>query len=595
MNSEIATLMIILVVTIIALILEVVRIDVVALICLIALGWAGILEPGELFQGFSSNAVLVMIAVMVMGRGIEKTGIMDRFSRLVLSRVGSDKRKIIKWMSLVVGILSGFIQNIGAIALFLPGILNISRRSKIPSSELIMPIGFAAILGGTLTLVGSGPLVLINDLLRSAGLEPYGMFSVTPVGAALLISGVLYFYWFGNQVLPKSDRNVVVATDQENLIQKLHLPNNIWLFSVGKDSPLVGKTAEGSGLWQSSSVNILAMIKGGEIEYSPWRKTIFEAGQEIALLGDEENVKSFAEKNKLAKLVESGRFSELLDPAKSGFAEVIIPNRSELIGKTIRDYAIRKRFAVEPILVFSKGKEINGDISDHMVQSGDTLIVYGLWTRIDELKASVDFVVAIPSESAGEKRLSSWCAMICFMAAIGLALGGFPVSLAFFSGAVAMVITRTLSIQEMYQSIEWKVVFLIAGLIPLGIAMQKTGTAVFLAENLIAMVIGRHPILIVVSIGVLATIFSLFMSNVGATVVLTPIVIEMARIGNFDPRPLALMAAVCAANSFIIPTHQVNAFIMSPGGYRNMDFIKAGIWMTLIFLVISTAYFYGIM
>jgi di/tricarboxylate transporter len=169
---------------------------------------------------------------------------------------------------------------------------------------------------------------------------------------------------------------------------------------------------------------------------------------------------------------------------------------------------------------------------------------------------------------------------------------GASISLAFFTGAIAMILTRVLTIQEAYNAIEWKVVFLLAGLIPLGVAMQKTGAAAFLAEKVMSLVQGGHPMLILLTVAVLCTLFSLFMSNVGAIVVLAPLVMSMAQIGGLDPRPLALMAAVCAANSFILPTHQVNAFLMSSGGYRNADYIKAGSGITLLFLVIVVPLFY---
>ena len=305
------------------------------------------------------------------------------------------------------------------------------------------------------------------------------------------------------------------------------------------------------------------------MEYAPWRETKFEAGQELALLGDEEDVKKFASEFNLELRERPGRFASLTDPDKSGFAEVIIPPRSEMIGQTIRKYSLRKRHAVEPVMLFSKGEEIRGDFSDHEIVPGDTIIVYGLWDKINDLKSSANFVVATPFAIEKKDPSKTWVAVLCFAAAIGLALAGFPISMAFFTGAIAMVLTRVLDIQEAYQSIEWKVVFLLAGLIPLGVAMQKTGTAAFLAEQMMTLVQGKHPVFLVLTVAVLSTLFSLFMSNVGAIVVLAPLVMSMAQIGGFDPRPLALMAAVCAANSFVLPTHQVNALLMSSGGYRN--------------------------
>jgi len=232
MDSSNLLVLAVLAVTVVFLVVDVVRIDVVAIVCMLALGWTGVLSPGEVFSGFSSNAVMAMMGVMILGQGIAGTGIMDLFSAAEIRKAGTDRRKIIGLMSLSVGPLSGFVQNIGAAALFLPGILDISRREKIPPSALIMPIGFAAILGGTLTMIGSGPLILINDLIRNFGLEPYTFFSVTPVGVPLLIAGImtgagifaalyprlnegiLKWGYFGKVTLPQvfkvSDRAVVI-------------------------------------------------------------------------------------------------------------------------------------------------------------------------------------------------------------------------------------------------------------------------------------------------------------------------------------------------------------------------------------------------
>ena len=243
-------------------------------------------------------------------------------------------------------------------------------------------------------------------------------------------------------------------------------------------------------------------------------------------------------------------------------------------------------------MLFSKGEEVRGDFSDHKIVPGDTFIVYSLWDKINDLKSDANFVVATPFAIEKKYPSKTWTAVLCFVAAIGLTLSGFPISLAFFTGAIAMVLTRVLDIQEAYQSIEWKVVFLLAGLIPLGVAMQKTGTAAFLAEQMMSLVQGKHPVFLVLTVAVLSTLFSLFMSNVGAIVVLAPLVMSMAQIGGFDPRPLALMAAVCAANSFVLPTHQVNALLMSAGGYRNSDYVKAGGGMTLLFIFIVVIVFY---
>jgi len=581
----------ILTITVVLFILDVLRIDLVAILCMLALGWSGILDPLETISGFSSNAVIAMIAVMVMGYGISRTGIMEQFSAWILKIVSGSKRKLIVLISLSVGLMSAFIQNIGAAALFLPVIMTMSKKENYHPSELVMPMGFAAILGGTLTMVASGPLIILNDLLRDAGLESFNIFSVTPIGFLLLLTGIAYFYFLGVYVLPKKNIKKSRA-EQEILIDSWHLPYQIYHYSIPKESSLIGKTPEVSGVWKKYRLNILALLREKGIDYAPWRETYFKEGHKLALLGKEENVKKFAEFHGLQLLEKSNVFQDFEDPEKSGFAETIIPPRSDFIGKSIRQLAIRKNFHIEPIMIFSKGKAIRSDFSDKKLIAGDILIFYGLWRNLGQLKDSGHVIVLTSVRREQEKKEKSWLALACFIGGIGLAISGFPLSIALFSGAVAMVLTGVLSIEDFYAAIDWKVVFLIAGLIPLGIAMQKTGTAAFLAEQVIFIVQGKHPLFILFSVALLSTIFSLFISNVASTVVLVPLIINLAELIQLDARPLVLLVAVCAANSFILPTHQVNAMLITAGGYENSDYLKAGGIMTLLFLFVVTVVFY---
>jgi di/tricarboxylate transporter len=581
----------ILVVTVIFFVLDFLRIDLVAILCMLALAWCGILEPLEAISGFSSNAVIAMIAVMVMGSGISKTGIMEKFSGWILRIVSGSKRKLIFLVSLSVGLISAFIQNIGAAALFLPVIVTMAKKEKYHPSELIMPMGFAAILGGTLTMIASGPLIILNDLLRDAGLEPYNLFSVTPIGILLLLSGIAYFFFFGSYVLPK--RQVEPAKpEQELLIDSWQLPSKIRQYLIPVDSPLIGKTPEASGIWDKFQLNILALTMEEGIEYAPWRETSFKVGQKLALLGNEDRVKDFANLYKLKLIEKSQIFADFQNPEKAGFAEFIIPPRSNFIDNTIRQLAIRKNYHIEPIMIFSQGKAVRGDFSDRKLVAGDIIIFHGLWKNINTLKNSGQVMILTSVKSESGKTGKSWLALACFAVGIGLAILGYPLSISLFSGAVAMILVGVLNIEEFYEAIDWKVVFLIAGLIPLGIAMEKTGTAAFLAEQVIFIIQGRHPIFIIFSIALLSTLFSLFMSNVASTVVLVPLIINLSVLINMDARPLVLLVAVCAANSFILPTHQVNAMLITAGNYENTDYLKAGSVMTLIFLLVVTGIFY---
>jgi di/tricarboxylate transporter len=339
-------------------------------------------------------------------------------------------------------------------------------------------------------------------------------------------------------------------------------------------------------------LNIIALSNGQDIIYAPWRETAFQEGQILAVLGREHDAKEMAAEFGLMEENAPYIFNRLDKPEDSGFAEVIIPASSEIIGKTLREYAFRRRFALEPLILFSKGEEIKGDFSDHVFEQGETLIVYGLWDSIRSLKEGSDLIVATPIESEPKNQSKTIPAVASFAFGILLTFLGVPIAIAFLTGALAMILSRVISIQQAYDSIDWKVVFLLAGLIPLGVAMQKTGAAFFLAENVMSVIEGQSALLLVISITILATIFSLFMSNVGAVVVLAPLVIGMAEIAGLDPRPLVLLAAVSVSNSFLLPTHQVNALMMSSGGYKNKDYIKAGSGMTVLFIILTVIVFY---
>jgi len=582
----------ILVATVTMMVFEIFRIDLIAIITMLALGWSGVLSPEEMLMGFSSNAVISMLAVMILGYGITTTGVMGRFSDAVLKKVGNDKNKIIGFLGISVGTLSGFMQNIGAAALFLPGTLDISRKTKIPASQLVMPLGFAAILGGSLTMVGSGHLILINDLLKSASLEPYGLFAVTPIGAVLLIAGILYFFIAGNFVLPKESKKQSKQSAQDKLIRTLHLPNNLWYFSIQAGSSLIGKTTENSGIWQEHKLNLIALADGENIVYAPWRETVFQEGQILVFLGAEKEVKSLGEEFGLNEMTQPSIFNRLTKPDESGFAEVIIATGSELIGQSLREIAFRRRFALEPIILFSNGAEIKGDFSDHRFQKGDALIVYGLWDHMRGLENNADFILATPIEAEVKNQSKTLPAVLSFAFGISLTFLGVPIALAFMTGVLTMLLSRVITIQQAYQSVDWKVVFLLAGLIPLGVAMQKSGAALYLAGYMMKLIEGQSVLVLLIAITVLSTVFSLVMSNVGAVVVLAPLVIGMAEIAGLDPRPLVLLAAVGVSNSFLLPTHQVNALMITAGGYRNSDYIKAGGGLTLIFIILTVAVFY---
>jgi di/tricarboxylate transporter len=592
MSFEIALVLLVLGITVVLFVSEWLRVDVIAITVMLILAWLRLVTPAQAFSGFASNAVISIIAVMILGYGIDRSGMMQRITGPIVHLAGTSQSRLTLLVSAAVGLISAFMQNIGAAALFLPVLLRISKNTRIPASRLLMPMGFAAILGGTLTMVASGPLIVLNDLLKQSGQAPFGLFGVTPVGLTLLGAGLVYFTIFGKSVLPSRPAgNDEMTSNQQALIESWRLPTKIHRCLVGAGSLLIGKTREEIDLWNKYHLNLLAISEGEEISYAPWRYTRFAADQHLALMGRQSDIERFMTDYALSPSQDE-QLEQWVGPEQGGVAELIIPPRAPIVGKTLREVALRKNYSVEPIMLLSGREQMREDFSDEVFRTGDAMIVYGRWESIKALDDRRNFVLVTRVEAQMTGRAKPIPAMLCFLGAIGLVLSGAPLSVGLLTGALAMVLLKVVTIDEAYKAVDWRTVFLLAGLIPLGVAMDNAGAAQYISDLMIQLLGRSHPLLIMTGVATLATVFSLFMSNVAATVLLVPLVIIMGGQIGVNPRALALLVAVCASNSFVLPTHQVNALLMSPGGYHNADYIKAGGIMTVLFIFISVALIY---
>jgi len=586
MSTEIVLTFAVLGVTIFLFASEWLRVDVVALCVMLALPWLGLVEAHEALAGLSSNAVFSIIAVMILGRGVDRSGIMAKVTRPILRVAGSSERRLVSLVSAAVGAISAFMQNIGAAALFLPALLRIAKRTGLPESRLLMPVGFAAILGGTLTMVASGPLIILNDILRQGGEASFGLFAVTPVGLTLLVTGILYFLIMGPVVLPGREGRDAETSPQQELVDAWNLASQVTTATVTDQSHLVGKSVEEVGLWSTYGVNLLMLREGRDIEPAPWRQTHFAAGQSLVLLGTSDQTARFAADQGVELNTETPEWLED-ELSAGGFAELVVLPHAPLAGKCLRGFGLRKTYSVEPIVLLTGAERHPADFSDTPLSVGDVIVVHGSWDHLRQISRDRSFAVLTTIEGEETDPSKGITAALCFAGAVGLAIAGFPLSISLLSGAVMMVLLRVLSIDAAYAAVDWRTVFLLAGLIPLGTAMDKSGAAAFVANGLTSLLAGSPTVVLMLAVGLLATLFSLFMSNVAATVLLAPLVMIVGAEAGIDGRALALLVAVCASNSFLLPTHQVNALFMSPGGYRNADYIRAGGIMSLLFLAVA--------
>lgn len=585
MTPEIALTLAVLGLAVLLFVTEWLRVDAVAILIMLVLPWLGLVSAEQAFSGLASNAVVSVIAVLILGYGVDRTGVMSYLVRPILRLAGASESRLTALVAAAVGGVSSFMQNVGAAALFLPGVLRVSRVAGVPVSRLLMPMGFAAILGGTLTMVGSSPLILLNDLLRQNGQPAFGLFAVTPLGLALLAAGIGYFLLFGRSVLP-ARQAADAGGRQRDLIQAWGLPDCVCEATVPAGSRLAGRSREEVSLESDYGLVLAAIDAGGQTVYAPWRETRFAAGQALALLGAREDAERFARDWGLTVEPEPERFRGLQGET-GGFAEVVVAPRSGLAGRTVREVGLRRRYQLEPILVLARGEVQRGDLSEWRLEPGDALVVYARWDTLRALRTGGDLVVATAVEADPPQESKAWVALACFAGAVGLALAGAPLALALMTGALAMVLLRVVTLDEAYRAVDWRTVFLLAGLIPLGVAMDRSGAAAYLAGLLVSLLGGSPVLVVLLAVGLLTTLLSLFMSNVAATVVMVPLAMGLAPTTGIDARALALLVAVAASNSFLLPTHQVNALLMAPGGYRNADYLRAGGGMTLIFLAVA--------
>ena len=593
MDFEIALTLIILLTTIILFITEAFRVDIIAILVMLTLGWTGLITPVEAFSGLSSNAVIAIIAIMIIGYGMEQAGVMEKITSPLLAVSGREEKRLTLILSLSAGAVSALMQNIGVIALFLPVVRKMTRKLNLSLRKVLMPVGFAVILGGNLTMVGAGNLIILNDLLVQQDAAPFNLFAVFPIGFAVLIFGICYFYFFGSSLLPAAEKKEKgFFESQQRLIANWDLSTKAHNYIIPEGSGLLNKTLEESRLWADYNLYLLALKEANDILYAPWRFTRFAAGQELIIMGEEADLHTFADDYDLIPEEECDHCLNHRELEDTAFAELMIPPRSELVGKSIRDVSIRKNYFVNPIYLIRGEKEIADDFSDVDLKPGDTMVVYGPNQNIRHLKTENELILltSLPSEDTESNK--PFLAVGSFLLSILLIILGYNLGLAFFTGAVFIILTGIVKPNEIYEAVDWKTVFLLTGLIPLGIAMENTGAANYLA-NLMMMPLKNGPVfLILLAVALLASIFTLFMSNVAATVVLVPLVMIIGNQMGVDPRGLALLAAVSASNSFILPTHQVNAFFMSAGDYKSSDYLKAGGFLSLIYIFIASLMVY---
>ncbi len=594
---------------------DVVRVDMVGLLMMALLPLSGVISPADAISGLSSGAVVSIIAVLIIGEGLDKTGVMNHLARVIIRFAGKSEARIMAFISVTVAFISSFMQNIGAAALFLPVANRICRQVNIPVSRILIPMGYATVLGGCITLVGSSPLILLNDLmasfwsnsqdlLKEKPFEPFGLFSVTPIGIALVASAIAYFMVFRKMVLPDGVvRNEdVCLLDHELECTYGREIHQAYELTVPKN--FTTKRLDELFIRPKYHSTVICICKQGpkgrkSTTHVPSRSDIIEPGDVVGIISSPDHIQRFV-KDLGWELQDDLHFmAEFLSPDNTGIMEAVVTPRSELVGKTLHEIYFRKRYQVNPLALYRRNEVMFEDISETKIQPGDALLLFGEWEKFLLIRQKKDLAFTEHIKNAILHPEKAGLAAGCLILALVLTMG-FKVQLpiALLSGAIAMILTRVLTLDEAYRGVDWMTVFLLAGLLPLGLAFEKTGAALYLSTGLAHLMQNfLTPLTLFLLIGLLTSFFTLVTSNVGATVLLIPLAMNLALQFHADPRMAALLVALAASNTFILPTHQVNALIMRPGGYKVMDYVRAGSGITVLFIIVVMTilyFFYGI-
>lgn len=583
LTVEIVVVLVILAAAVILFAMERIRVDVVSLMALLALFLTGIVSMDEAFAGFSNPAVVTVWAIYMMSDGMARVGVADVIGSRILRYAGKNEARLIFFIMLTVGIMSAFTNNIGATAVLLPAVIGIGNQANIPASKLLIPLAFGSLLGGVTTLIGTPPNLLASAVLVEAGLQPFKLLDFTPIGVIVLGVSILYMVFIGRHLLP--ERREVTHSD---LARDYHLRDYLYELRVLPDSPLVGKSLQQARLGEVYDLTVIALVHNGEMFLELLPETVIHANDRLMAKGSVQEMLSLQEELGVSFDVNAHVQVRDLISADTTLAELVISQRADFIGQTLSEADFRNRYGLTVLAIWHESAHITASLEDVPLRLGDVVLVHGRRERIESLRGHNGFLVLGPLEIETRRRHKAPLAVSIFATMIGLVLVGLlPISAAAVLGTVLFILTGVMTMEEAYHAVEWKSVFLIAGMLPMGVAMQNTGAAQLLADSIIGLTEGLGPRGLLLGLISLTTLLTGFMSNAAAAVLVAPIAVTAAQSLGLSPYGFVLGVAMAASTAFATPVgHQANVLVYGPGGYRFFDYTKVGVPLTLLIWVL---------
>ncbi len=581
MTLPIILLLIILILALVMFSFEWVPPDVTALGVLIALIILGLVPLDQAFAGFGSDTFILLLGLLIMTAALMRTGVVELVGRTLLDFTSKKPGSLLPATMIAVAAMSAFINNTAAAAFFLPVILGLSKRAKMSASKLLMPMAFAAILASSVTLVSTSTNVIVSGLITQFGMEPISMFELTPVGIPILVVGLLYMIFIGKRLIP--DRE-----SPQDMAESFNLRPYLAELRILPNSPLEGKTLVESHLRRNFDLTVLSIIREGKRKIHPPADTLLKAGDALLVEGVSDSILKIKDVAGIDIQADVKFSDQDLKGEGSDLAEVVLLPRSPFIGRTLKGLKMRERFDLQVVAINRRTGLIHSKIADTRLQMGDVLLVQGNKNQIGALQAENAFdVLGVLNIQRFNKKQAI---IVVAIFASAFILGAFKIlslPTAMLLGALLVFLTRTITPDDAYRQVDWKVLILIGSMLALGVAMQTTGTAQFLSDLLTRLIGTWHPLWLLTGFFVLTVLLTQPMSNQAAAAVVIPVAVQTAIQLGLNPRTFAMMIAIAASTSYLTPLEPACLMVYGPGRYRFLDFLKVGGLLTLAVYLIA--------
>lgn len=601
----------ILVAAIVLFVTEWLRVDVVAIGVMVALMLTNLLTAQEAIAGFSNPAVLTIASLFIVGGGVMQTGLAATIGEGILKVAGTRPGRLTVVIMTAVALLSAVMSDTGTVAVLLPAIISLGVSAKISPSKLLMPLSFGSLLGGATTLIGTPPNIIVSDILREQGLQPFSFFSYTPVGLLLFVAGVLFMLFFGRHLLPdhKPKQEVQRVETPEELIDLYRLPDNLFRLRVRRESALAGKSILEARLGQEHGLTVLDVLRpakerdpqgrprrtanktNGYHSIPPTPDTILQSGDVLIAQVDPKDIGHLAASLNLGVQPADSDESSLIS-TEVGVAEVLLPPRSSLLGKSLVDVQFGSLYHLTVLGINRPGIEESLDLKETELRFGDTLLVQGPWKNILDLRQKRrDFVVMGQPEQvlgAPARAKAPLAALVLLGMLVVMITDLMPLATASMLAALVMILTGCLTIDEAYEAVDWKSIVLIAGMLPMATALENVGL-VDLASQGFTQGLGNYgPSIVLGGFFLLTSIFTQVLSNTATTVLLAPIALASAVQLGVQPYAFLMGIAIAASMAFASPVASpANTLVMGAGNYRFSDYIRVGVPLIVITLVVA--------